>query len=85
METITMDRLSPGSVGRIVRMETRSDIRQRLLDLGFTEGGTVKMIMSAAAGDPIAFGMRGAVIALRQRDCRGILVKKLSGRCHIES
>ncbi len=79
METITMDRLSPGSVGRIVRMEAGSDIRQRLLDLGFMEGGTVKSIMTAAAGDPIAFGIRGAVIALRARDCRSIRVRELSG------
>ncbi|MGI9627111.1 MAG: DtxR family transcriptional regulator [Longimicrobiales bacterium] len=40
--------------------------RRRLLDLGLVPGTTVTAQMRSASGDPVAYEIRGALIALRQ-------------------
>lgn len=50
-------------------------MRRRLLDLGLTQNTKVKCVGKSPLGDPKAFLIRGAVIALRQEDCQKILIK----------
>lgn len=50
-------------------------MRRRLLDLGLTQNTKVKCVGKSPLGDPKAFFIRGAVIALRQEDCQKILIK----------
>ncbi len=52
-------------------------MRRRLLDIGLVEQTTVECVGKAPSGDPIAFCIRGAVIALRSEDCRRIEVRRL--------
>ena len=49
-------------------------IRRRLQDLGLVAGTQVTCIQRAAAGDPTAYLIRGAVIALREADASQIEV-----------
>lgn len=51
-------------------------IRRRLLDLGFCEGTVLRCVQSSPAGDPIAYLVRGTVIALRKEDAANILVRE---------
>ncbi len=53
-------------------------MRRRLLDLGLTQGTQVMCVGKSPLGDPKAFLIRGAVIALRQEDCEKILIKDVT-------
>ncbi len=46
----------------------RGMIRRRLLDLGMIPGTRVECLQKSPAGDPAAYLIRGAVIALRCED-----------------
>ena len=66
--------LRDGECGRVLSIGECGNLRQRLLDLGFVEGTRVKRLFSAPSGDPAAYGIRDAVIALRASDAAGITV-----------
>ena len=50
--------------------------RRRLLDLGLVPGTLVEAELSSAGGDPIAYRIRGALIALRRDQSRWIQVDR---------
>jgi len=50
--------------------------RRRLLDLGLVPGTMVEAELESAGGDPVAFRVRGALIALRRDQARWILVDR---------
>ena len=58
--------LRPGEAARVARLEIAPGMRRRLLDLGFTEGTKVRCLFDAPGGDPKAYWVRGAIIALRR-------------------
>lgn len=68
--------LQDGECGRVVLLGECGNLRQRLLDLGFVEGARVKRLFSAPSGNPAAYLIRDAVIALRASDAAGITVMK---------
>ncbi len=47
---------------------------RRLSDLGFTPGSVTRCLYSAPSGDPRAYAIRGAVIAVRNRDAHNISI-----------
>lgn len=57
----------------IKKLETTGSLRQRLMDIGFVEGTKVKCVRISPFGDPKAYLVRGAVIALRNKDAADIL------------
>lgn len=70
--------LSATSVGETVEVTSLlagGPGRRRLLDLGIVPGTSVEVLRRSPLGDPTAFLVRGAVIALRRRDVEQILVK----------
>ncbi len=70
--------LRDGECGRVLSAGGCRELGRRLLDLGFVEGAFVKRLFAAPSGDPAAYGICGAVIALRADDASGIAVKKTS-------
>ena len=50
-------------------------VRRRLLELGLVAGTRVRCLGRSPLGDPSAYEIRGAVIALRDRDSAGVLVE----------
>ncbi len=67
--------LPVGSSSQIMKLCSVGSMRRRLLDLGFAQGSTVSCIHCAPSGDPIAYSVKGAVIALRKEDAKDILVR----------
>ncbi len=63
-----------GTTGIVSKVDIKGNIRRRLLDLGFVPGAKVEVALKSPAGDPIAYNIRGAIIALRKCDADGILV-----------
>ena len=72
----TLDRIPPGERVIVERLEVGSDIRRRFLDLGLVENTPIECIGRSPGGDPSAYLIRGAVIAIRAKDCRGIYVRR---------
>ncbi|MBQ7921226.1 MAG: ferrous iron transport protein A [Clostridia bacterium] len=61
--------MRPGEKGVVTSLEQKGrGIENRLRDLGMTEGCVVECVGISPLGDPAAYRIRGAVIALRKRD-----------------
>ncbi|NLJ23797.1 MAG: ferrous iron transport protein A [Firmicutes bacterium] len=73
----TLARLPIGSKGIVVGVEATGSTRRRLLDLGLVPGTVVEAIRRSPLGDPTAFGIRGAIVALREEDGDVVLVRPL--------
>ena len=71
--------LRPGQYGRLTDLSACGAMRERLTDLGFISGSEVCCLYAAAFGDPRAYRIRGAVIALRREDARCIGCEPLGG------
>ena len=66
--------IAPGQTATVRSLQATGSIRRRLLDSGLVENTPVECLGRSPAGDPSAYLIRGAVIAIRAEDCRGILV-----------
>ena len=66
--------LNVGDKCRIDKILIFDSLRRRLIDLGLTPDSTVQCVGKSPAGDPHAFLIRGAVIALRREVCEKISV-----------
>ncbi|MDY3771774.1 MAG: FeoA family protein [Candidatus Faecousia sp.] len=67
--------IAPGQGACVCGLATQGTMRRRLLELGLVDGTMVECLGRSPWGDPSAFLIRGAVIALRKADCAGILVQ----------
>lgn len=63
-----------GESACITALRTTGEMRRRLQDLGLVEGTWVQCALKSPSGDPAAYQVRGATIALRREDARNILV-----------
>ena len=72
MKKEKLDKLDINERARVRSVESLSPMYRRLLDLGFVRGSTVECVGKSPSGDPSAYLVRGAVIALRSEDARGI-------------
>jgi len=77
---ITLDQLDVSDSGAVVGISPacRGPQRRRLLDLGVVPGTEIRAVMKSAAGDPIAYDIRGALIALRREQAGWIRVRRAS-------
>ena len=71
----SMDTLHEGQTARVIDILLQGSMRRRLQDIGIIEGTNVKCLQKSPCGDPIAYLIRGAAIALRTEDSRAILVQ----------
>ncbi|MGI5894841.1 MAG: FeoA family protein [Candidatus Merdivicinus sp.] len=65
---IPLSRLRMGDRGRVTQIGTGEAMRRRLGDLGLLEGTAVECLHRSLWGDPAAYLIRGAVIALRNTE-----------------
>ena len=75
-ESLCLWDIRPGQKARVVKITAERRIQRRLLDHVLVEGTLVEFLGKSPPGDPRAYRIRGAVIAIRSRDCRDILVRK---------
>lgn len=66
--------ISPGEAAVIAEILTDGSMRRRLLDIGLIPGTRIECIGKSPLGDPKAFLIRGAVMAIRSEDCNGIII-----------
>ncbi len=70
----TLAELAPGATGRVRGISSRCQggQRRRLLDLGVVPGTAIRAELRSVTGDPIAYRIRGALIALRRQQAEWI-------------
>lgn len=76
-ELIALNRLPIGSCGLVKRLVAKGRTRRRMLDLGMINDTIVESLRKSPAGDPIAYEIRGAVIALRSEEASKIFVQSI--------
>lgn len=54
--------------------------RRRMVDLGLVNGASIEALHKSPTGDPTAYFIMGAVIALRDEDAKKILIQDLAER-----
>ena len=67
--------INPGERAVVYRLNSSGSMRRRMLDIGLVENTSVECLGRSPGGDPTAFLIRGAVIAIRSEDCKDILIK----------
>lgn len=72
---ITLDQLKRGQIAKITDLTERGANRSRLLDLGILPGTRVEIEMKSPLGDPTAYRIRGAVVALRRVQAQQIKIQ----------
>ena len=70
----TLDQLQPDVPARVVRLTCTGADRRRMMDLGILPGTKVEVEMVSPLGDPTAYRIRGAVVALRRNQAQQIEV-----------
>lgn len=68
----TLETLRPGQTGAVGPLTGDESLRRRLQDLGLIPGTRVECVLKSPLGDPAAYLVRGAVIALRRKDARQV-------------
>lgn len=74
-----LTQLSAGESGWLCTIENTHPLYERLIDLGWTRGTPIRCELVSPLGDPIAYAIRGGVIALRRQDAREIFVSDEEG------
>jgi len=74
MTTVTLDKLPLGYNGKVHELRSYGSERRRMLDLGLVRNTKICPLFQSPSGDPIAYLIRGTVIALRNEDAKKILI-----------
>ena len=75
MADVTLRDLPVGEQARVSKLLAEGAVRRRFMDLGLIDGTLVKSVFVSPSGDPVAYEVRGALVAIRGEDSAQILVK----------
>lgn len=76
---MTLADLLTGEEGIIQAIETDAPLLQRLQELGLLPGTRIQARFSSRSGDPVAYKVRGTVLALRLSTARSVIVYPMGG------
>lgn len=71
----TLNDIRPGEHAIISELKSDENMKRRLLDIGLIKDTKVECLGRSPGGDPSAYLIRGAVIAIRSEDCNNIIIK----------
>lgn len=69
---ICLDELDKDQTGEVSKILSEPDMKRRFQDIGLICGTKVTCVGRGPFGDPKAYEIRGAVIAIRKKDARKI-------------
>lgn len=75
-QSFSLNDMKPGDHAVVSQLKSTGSMRRRLLDIGLVENTEVECLGRSPGGDPTAFLIRGAVIAIRSEDCVNILIQR---------
>mgnify|MGYP000983273829 CR=1 FL=1 len=74
IDQITLSQLPIGKKANVWALMNECEARARLLDLGVIDGTEIESLYKSPSGSPVAYLIRGAVIALRSDISEKIIV-----------
>lgn len=75
-----LSELNSGECGVITALHTDEGLRRRLQEVGFITGAAVRCLMRSPLGDPAAYRVCGATIALRDSDAVTVEIERGEGK-----
>lgn len=78
LKKMTLYDLPIGYKAKVYANESKGEKRRRMLDIGLVQGTWVECLRISPIGEPKAFKIRGAIIALRNEDAGEIIVDSIS-------
>lgn len=76
MTEIPMDHMRAGEYGTVGNI-LHFSLEKRLHDIGMNIGSPIRCLSVSPLGDPVAYEICGAVIALRRSDAHHVSVQKV--------
>ena len=76
---LPLSALAGGQMAYIKCVDDSTGMERRLGELGLLPGTRVVCELVSPGGDPVAYRVRGALIALRRRDARAVRVLLCEG------
>ena len=70
----TLNQLPEGQTATIVDVDGDDAVAVRLLEMGLTDGESIKSLGAAPLGDPLEFEVRGYRISLRISEARRVQI-----------
>lgn len=75
---MTLDDLTTGRKGRVIRINAAGPFKKRLLEMGFINGAEVEVVKYAPLKDPVEYLVKGYHISLRHEEARQIEVEEIA-------
>lgn len=72
---VPLSALPDGTRAIVAEIRDKTEIRERLCELGLISGTEISVKMRGSGGSPIAFSLHGVTLALRKTDCDHIFVR----------
>ncbi|WP_125153576.1 FeoA family protein [Clostridium rectalis] len=72
---VPLNKIPIGSIAIVKKLTCDGILRRRMLDLGLIIDTVVESLRKSPSGDPTAYEIRGAVIALRSEEACSVLVQ----------
>lgn len=74
---MSLNNLPLGGKCRVKYLISDGSIRRRMLDLGLIKDTEIEALSQSPSGDPVAYLIRGAVIAIRKEDAAKIFIETI--------
>ena len=74
MKEYYLSQMKPGARATVTDLKAEGGMRRRLQDLGLVKGCRVDCVERSPMGDPTAYRICGAVVALRREDADTVCV-----------
>jgi Fe2+ transport system protein FeoA len=72
---VTLDQLPMNTAATVVSLTSTGAERRRMVDLGILPGTRVEVALRNPLGDPTAYRIRDAVVALRREQARCVQIQ----------
>ncbi len=69
---MTLDDLTTGQKGRVLKVKAKGPFKKRLLEMGFISGAEVEVIKYAPLKDPVEYMVKGYHVSLRHEEAEHI-------------
>ena len=74
-DLVRMNTINPGQSAIVKKINAEENMQRRFLDIGLIDDTEIECIGRSPSGDPSAYLIRGAVIAIRGENCSDIMLQ----------
>lgn len=75
---LALSQIPVGEIVEVIAVVADRETKWRLMDLGMVPGTRVEVLRASPLGDPVAYRLRGTMIALRRQDAEVVQVRRLA-------